>query len=817
MELIEGETLAQRIRRAPLTSADLLRFGTQIADALDRAHRAGVIHRDLKPGNVMITKSGAKLMDFGLSRVTGMAGPDSGSGHTMTALTQSPTIAAALTTEGTLLGTFQYMSPEQLEGHEADVRSDIWALGCVLYEMATTRPAFAGRSQASLIAAILEREPAAIGEVPSGSGSTVVGGPPPGLERLIRNCLAKDPDERSQTAHDVKLQLQGIAENAGFSSTSLPSISGVVANLPRVRAANARLPWALAATSFLAAAGVLAWLYPQAHAPAAAFRFRIGAIPGAVDVYWPRISPDGQQLLVQADDSSGTITRAYVRPLDQVEARPILGTEGLQRAYWSPDSREIVFVANGNIERLPIAGGTPTVVSAAPNGADLSWGSRGQILMDGSTTDSLRVVPAGGGDLQVASRIDHAAGEIGSAWPCFLPDGSHFLFIGEVGGIGGNIRLGRIGSLDSKLLGHSDGRVEYAPGDWVLFLRGNTLLAQKLDLGAGRLTGQPITLASEVRQGAATGHFSVSNNGTLALAHSNGNEVRTLQAVDRAGQPHGGALATGTLSNPRLSPDGHRMLFLRSGDRGTGEIFVLDLDRSTETRVTFTGELASTEVWAPDGKRFAFLTAGAPAGAKLHVGAADGLGAQDSLSLPTALGGAMISQWQAAGSRLLIFRRRGGVFGVPIEGGLKPPAAIVDSTQVFNNAQISPDGRWLAGVSGVPPNVQVFVTSLTGAPGRWQISTTGGINPRWTKGGREMVYESWGGNLMAVNIDTKDGFHPGTPKALFKLPLQAFQIDQGSWEVDASGERIFVMMPPKVLPGGLIEVASGFHGMVTRK
>ncbi|HUK62118.1 MAG TPA: serine/threonine-protein kinase, partial [Dongiaceae bacterium] len=219
MELVDGDTLATRLHRGPLPAAELLRLGTQIADALERAHRAGVIHRDLKPGNVMITRSGAKLMDFGLSRATGLAGA-AGSSAAMTALSQSPTMAQALTAEGTILGTFQYMSPEQLEGRESDARSDIWALGCVLYEMATGRRAFEGRSQASLIAAILERDPPPVTTPPTSSGISATGGPPAGLDGLIRDCLIKDPEERIQTAHEVKLRLQRIAEGAGLSTSA---------------------------------------------------------------------------------------------------------------------------------------------------------------------------------------------------------------------------------------------------------------------------------------------------------------------------------------------------------------------------------------------------------------------------------------------------------------------------------------------------------------------------------------------------------------------------------------------------------------------
>jgi Tol biopolymer transport system component len=712
------------------------------------------------------------------------------------------------------------MSPEQLEGKEADVRSDIWALGCVLYEMATGKRAFEGRSQASLIAAILERQPAAISESPSGSGATsVVGGPPAGLDRLIRNCLAKDPEERSQTAHDVKLQLQGIAENAGISSGSTtPSISGVPMT---ARAAGSSRPaWSVAGVALLVALAAIGTSFIRRPAAPPVYRFRVADIPGATEIYWPRVSPDGRYLLMQMNDSSGT-RRAFVRRMDQVVAVPIPGTDGLRRAYWSPDSREVIFVLDEKLQRAPLAGGTPTVICAAQGGIDLSWGAKGQILMDGRFTDSLRVVPATGGDPKPAARVYRDVGEVGSAWPSFLPDGEHFLFLGNLrAGTGAaNIRLGKLGSLDSKLLGRSDGRAEYAPGGWVLFVRGTSLLAQKLDLGAGKLTGDPITISDQIKIGSSAGHFSASSNGVIAFARGNGNEALTLREMNRSGAFTGPALVNGAIINPRLSPDGRRVLYQRSAPSNPdiGEIYVYDIERATDTRLTFTDNRATTPVWSPDGRRFAYAarsTSGAP---RLHLAGADGMGAPDSIAVGPAAG-LSLSQWAEAGSRLVYFDDDFVTRAVPAEGANRASVSLADSSQTPGQGQVSPDGKWLAFTGGSPPNLHVYVQSLLGPSGRWQItSKIQGFEPRWTKGGKELLYQGWDNRLMAVDIDTKIGFRPGTPRPLFTLPVPSSGPSLSSWACDAAGERFFVLAPNAAQNAGTIEVVTDFASLVNRK
>jgi hypothetical protein len=821
MELVDGVTLAERLMRGPLPAAELLRIGRQVADALDRAHRAGIIHRDLKPGNIMLTKSGAKLMDFGLARAAGAAGGP-GSGAAMTAFTHTPTVAQALTTQGTLVGTFQYMAPEQLEGGEADARSDVWALGCVLYEMASGRRPFDGRSQASLIAAILEREPAPLAEASSGSTS-VAGAIPTGLGRIIRNCLAKDPDDRIRTAHDVKLQLDGVAEAMGLSNVATPlpaagPVSGAMPApgmaAPAVRRGPSPLWWLVTAGLALAA-GLAGALWPRPAAPPPPpVRFRLESVPGVTSMFWPRLSPDGRSLLFSGTDSTGVV-RSYVRPIDQLAAVPVAGSEGVGRPYWSPDGRDVAFVADQKIKRVALGGGAPVIVCAGV-GADLSWGSGGQILMDGSSTDSLQVVSASGGELKPATRIYRADGEIGSAWPCFLPDGKHFLFIGNRSGSSGNIRLGTLGSLDSKLLGRSDGRVEYAGGGWVVFLRERTLLAQKLDLGAGKLVGEPLTLADEIWLGRADGHFSASASGALAYRTGAGAEQSTVIMADREGRPIGEPLLSANGSGFDLSPDGRRLLYCRSeGPQGSGgDIHVFDLERRTDTALTFTRESAASPFWSPDGQRFACLVTGANGATHLHVGGADGLGKADSLG--TGGGACYLSDWSPGGAGLLCWQLGVGAWRVPLGGGSVVP--FTDLGRQFYQPVLSPDERWMVATVGALTDYQVFVFSNGPTPGRWQISQRPAVFGTWTKGGREIIFEEMnGGGLMAADVETEGGFRAGSVRRLFRLPSSSFGPGARSWGVDASGTRFVLSVPPPRSSTGNIEVLTSIEPLVNRK
>ena len=458
MELLEGETLAARIERGPLPPAELLKVAIQITDALVKAHRQGLVHRDLKPANVMVTKSGAKLLDFGLARPVGM-------GATPGGLSQTPTLSRALTAEGTIVGTFQYMAPEQLEGAEADARSDLWALGLTLYEMATGQRAFGGRTQASLISSIMKDEPRPIAELQPIS--------PPGLDRLIRQCLAKEPDERIQTAHDVKLQLEWIAEGG--------SQSGVPAPVAAHRRRRERALQVTAGVATLVALAAITWIALHRPVPAEPIQFQFDPPSSVQSVDAPRVSPDGRYVAFNATDSTG-VTRVWLRPLSPLEATPILGTEGTTRPFWSPDSRYLGFVAGGKLKKVQVSGGPPIVIADTPTGSDGTWSAHDVILFDGRDSDPILRVAAGGGVAAPEMARDSSLGETAVAWPEFLPDGRQYLFLSI--GKKSVLKLGRLGSKTSRELFPCDSRVQYAAPGFLLFSRGGTLVAQPFDPGA---------------------------------------------------------------------------------------------------------------------------------------------------------------------------------------------------------------------------------------------------------------------------------------------------------------------------------------------
>jgi len=799
MELVEGETLAQRVARGPLSIPEVLRHGAEISDALDKAHRQGLVHRDLKPGNIMLTKSGAKLLDFGLARATGLAA-------TPGQLSQSPTMAtplsAPLTAQGSIVGTFQYMAPEQLEGAEADARSDIFALGAVLYEMVTGRKAFEGKSQASLIAGILERDP------PSASSITPMS--PPALDRLIRGCLAKDPEQRVQTAHDVKLQLQWIEEGG--------SQAGVPAPVAARRRSRERTAWILAA-----AAGVLAlvlaskMLLSPRPEPVVA-RFGIEANLGQHNMRWPRISPNGKLLVYLADDSTGT-TRIWLRPIGAVDATPVPGSENSNRPWWSPDSRSLAFVSGGQLKRIDVSGGPAQMVASVQGGYDGAWGNGNVIVFDGTTSDSLRQVAADGGEVAPASRLDHKADEIYNAWPVFLPDGKHFLFLaGHRSSDVTTLKLGTLGTLDSRAIGPVPSRVEYAPPGYVLYVQDGTLMARPFDANAARFAGGAFPVRDGVWSRADEAHFSVSNNGVLASRPGVGSDRSYLVWVDRAGH------VLETLGSPdlyrdvELSPDGTRLAYgLYDPTTSGGDIWVRDLRHGIATRVTFDPADEEWPVWSPDGKRIAY-TAQVGGIYIILARASDGTGPVDTLYRGISHSGPI--QWSPNGPTLLFESWDTGNpqmrVMTPTPGA--PARHLQDNKFVEYAGRISPDGHWLAYTTTETGRNEVFVQAFPGPGGKWRISTSGGNAPTWRADGKELYYKSTDGNFMAVPIRSEGaGIDAGTPVQLFLRLSPTATPSRRRYDVTADGKRFVVNSVAGDQEQGHLDVAIGWTSELKRR
>src|ERR1700680_4271998 len=476
MEYLEGETLAARLEKGPLPLDQVLRYAIEIADALDRAHRQGVVHRDLKPGNIMLTKSGAKLLDFGLAKAT-------------VPLAEGATLAAAatrttpVTQQGTIVGTFQYMSPEQVEGNQLDGRSDIFSFGAVLYEMLTGKRAFEGKSQLGVASAILEKEPPPL--------SSVMPMTPPALDRVVRTCLAKNPDERFQSAHDLKLQLEWIRE-AG-------SQAGVPALTQTRRSGRPTIATLLLSVGFVLLLAAFAALYFFHRVPSQAdlMRLTIAGPDKTLMGYSLAISPDGKSVVFEA--SSEGKDSLWIRPLDSLKAHALNGTEEGTLPFWSPDSRAIGFFAEGKLKKIEVSSGAVQVLCSAADARGGTWNPGGTILFSPDSVSPLFQVSADGGSATQVTKNDSSLGEISHRWPVFLPDSRHFLFFTRTTGKESEpVYVGSLDGPERKRLLESSSGVAYAPPGYLLFVRGRTLFAQPFDAGKMQLAGDPMPLAAGV-------------------------------------------------------------------------------------------------------------------------------------------------------------------------------------------------------------------------------------------------------------------------------------------------------------------------------
>jgi serine/threonine protein kinase len=775
MEYIEGETLAQRLVKGALPIQQVLQYAIEIADALDKAHRKGITHRDLKPGNIMLTKSGTKLLDFGLAKLTQEAAP-------AIPESQLQTMKSAITGEGTILGTLQYMAPEQVEAKEVDARTDIFAFGAVVYEMATGKKAFEGKSSASVMAKILEVEPPPI--------SALQPMTPQALDRVIKRCLAKEPDERWQSANDLANELKWIAEQGSQAAAPAP---GADRRKTREQAA-----WALAAIALVVAALATAIPYfRRTPAEARPARFAISPpekerLPILADTPdFLSVSPDGSKVAFAAADSGGTYM-LWLRDLDSYTAQSLSGTEDAFASFWSPDSRFIAFSSGSVLKKVAVEGGPPqTLTDTARIDTTGTWNRDGVILVANPRGSAILRVSSAGGSATPVTVLDASRQEDSHAWPYFLPDGRHFLYYAHSTNPGNSaIYVGSLDSKETKLVLRATSLALYSQPGYLLFVRAGTLLAQPFDANRLELKGDAFPIAQGVLSSPNNGGaaVAVSENGVLAYRMVPSNAQTELVWVDRKGveqplpaPPHG-------YRNPRISPDGQRVA-VTIDELGSQE-WILDIGRGTLTRLTFEGSYNGVMAWTPDGKRVAFGTDRAGP-RNLFWQLADGSGKAERLTTNESAQSDVSGAWSPDGQTLAYESL------VPGAGYDLWVYRLSDhKTQPFLQTRFneiaprfSPDGRWLAYVSDESGRSEIYVQPYPGPGGKWQVSTDGGTEPVWARNG-ELFYRN-GDKMMAVETNTKSNFSADKPKLVFERRYATYNT-MPAYDVTPDGQRFLL-------------------------
>ena len=786
MELVEGETLSDRLVKGPLPTEQVLRYGIEIADALDKAHRQGIVHRDLKPGNVMLTRSGVKLLDFGLAKMRELEEAPAGVSVSLLA-TRTSADRSPLTEKGTILGTFQYMAPEQLEGKEADARSDLFAFGAVLYEMATGKKAFTGTTQASLIGAILHTEPPPI--------SSVQPLAPPALDRVVKTCLAKDPEDRWQTAHDVKLQLRAIAETG-----SQPGVTAAVVPIPR--RGSEKLLWLTNAVTLVAAILLGLALYRATRSEPPRLILSSIDVPEKTNIAFdsgaPLISPDGSKLALVLSTGGGR-TSLWLRSLDGSVVRPVAGTEGAVYPFWSPDSRHLAFFSDGKLRKVNVeTGGPADTVADAPLGRGGTWNSEGIIVFAPDTGGTLFRVSSSGGATTRVTTQDEKTGEISHRYPSFLPDDRHFLYEVQVGG-GGSQYKHFIGSIDPKetafrLPFESESNVVYSPPGHLLFVQQGNLRALPFDVRGLRPKGESFAVADLVQVSSIVGFgsFSVSNDGQLAYVGGAAARFSRLVWTDRSGKELETLGEPAVHWDPRLSHDGRRLAVAIEDARGNSDIWIHELARKISTRFTFDPDADLAPVWSIDDSRIVF-TAYRRGPGDLFQKLSAGSGAEELLlASPNRK---IATDWSPDGRWLAFHTNQPKtswntfVLGLPD----RKPSVYVETPFPELASAFSPDGRWVVYVSSESGIGEIYVQPFPKGAGKWQISSGGGSMPVWSRDGKEIFFLAPDGKLVTAEVKTDPAFEVETPRPLFATSVRNFVgLSRRQYDVTADGQRFIL-------------------------
>jgi len=755
MELVEGETLAERIQRGPIPLEEALHIAKQIAEALEDAHEHGFIHRDLKPANVKITPNGTvKVLDFGLAKaLEGEA--RSGSSPD---LSQSPTLSAAATAAGVILGTAAYMSPEQARGQRVDRRADIWSFGVVLYEMLTGKSVYTGETVSDVLAKVLERQPD-WGSLPKET--------PPSIQRLLRRCFEKNVRQRLQSMGDARITIEQYLANPAGETTMVSAVAAVPAKPVWLRA----IPWALFGVAALAA-GILASLPGPAPETPLRLSMEVADKPiwtglGSSVVF----SPDGTRLVYIVGDDN--VRDVRIRSLDQLDGATLATTTPPPyQPFFSPDGQWVGYVTSGVMQKVPLSGGTPMTLCAVDRSRGASWGEDDMIVFAPNPNSGLFRVSAAGGEPEPLTTLDEAAGEATHRWPQVLPGGKAVLFTSHTQQAGGfnnaTIEVVVLATGERKVLRRGGSYGRYVPSGHLVYVNQSTLFAVPFDLGTLEVTGSPAPVVQQVSWDVAHGgaQFAFSDTGRLAYVGGDATLPEyPVVWVDANGDKAPLWEERGSYGNPRLSPDGTRLSLTVLRD-GNWDIWVYDLERGVSTRLTFDEASDTEQIWSPDGEYLAF-SSDMNGADNLYRKRADGSGEMERLTeSPT-------SEWATSWSpdgRFITYIKSDNAFDlwvVPLEGERKPEVFLSTPFREAN-ADFSPNGRWMAYASGESGRSEVYVRPFPPGGGKWQVSDGGGGFPRWSRDGGQLFYRTDEG-LMVASVETAgDTFRAGKPRPLFE-------------------------------------------------
>ncbi|MGE5325740.1 MAG: protein kinase domain-containing protein [Deltaproteobacteria bacterium] len=782
MELVEGETIAERLKQGALPIEDALSIARQTAEALEAAHDRGIVHRDLKPANIKITHQGSvKVLDFGLAKA--LENDASGS----SSVSNSPTLTVAATQAGVILGTAAYMAPEQAKGKPADRRADIWAFGCVLYEMLSGLRPFDGETVSDVLAGVIRAEP---------DWKAMPAATPPRIGELVRRCLIKDPKHRLQAIGDARITIEELSGGANDSSSALTSAVQVAVAPPVGPASRRLLPWAIAGLLLIACALLAVGYVSRKPIPAPSVQATI-SLPTELtqpDLDHFALSPDGRRLAFVAA-ASGERPRVWIRPLDSPTAQPLAGTDGATYPFWSPDSRYIGFFADGKLKKIDASGGAAQSLCDATEGRGGTWGPKGDIVFaPGIYTGIYQVAESGGTPVQLTSLSNSGDSD---RFPSFLPDGEHVLFLYLTGS--GKKDLLQVVSLNSKevkTIAEIRSDAFYDPSGYLVYQREGSLVAQKFDVNNFTLSGDAFPIVDQIAFIVDRGNVlsSISNNGVMVYRGGKLGGDAQLTWFDREGNRLQTLGQPAQIFQPVISPDGKKVVEQIIDASGKGTLWTVDVARGVPSRFTFQGPSDGWPVWSPDGKQIAYES---NRGGNLEIFVKAASGVEEEKPLVTEEGESMPTDWSRDG-RFLAYQKQSrttkkfDIWILPMTGDRKTFSFIATEANEFDGV-FSPDGRWLAYLSNETGRSEAYVVPFPGRSGKWQVSSGGAEWIFWVNGGKEIDYITPDSKWMAAEVNARgDEFSIGATKAVFGgKSLPGSVIQPGLW-ITPDGKRLLM-------------------------